>query len=134
MSGILTPDITDKRGISKTFCNYFMNQKLVPTISVDKFTNFAKSKEVIIAVVSFVITPLAIGYIQEGLLKVSFFQNNNNLTIGLVFVGFLLFLFASQMKGLVRTVGIAVGAGVFVSAILSFGAVQDALNKVGVQK
>jgi len=110
-----------------------MKQTLsVPTVSVSKFKNFAKSKEVIVALVSFVITPLAIAKIQESLLKMSFFQNNNNLIIGLVLVGFLLFAIASQMEGLLRTVGIAIGAGVFVSAVLSVDAVKDGLTKVGV--
>ena len=104
--------------------------KLIPKVSVSKFQNFATSKEVIIAAVSFVLTPLALSKIQASLANVPFFQTN--LTAGFIIVAFLLFLVAFQMTGFVRTVLSAIAAGVFVSAILSFGAVQDALNKVGV--
>ncbi|QMU53527.1 MAG: hypothetical protein GKS07_10965 [Nitrosopumilus sp.] len=104
-------------------------QKLIPGVSVDKFSNFAKSKEVIIAAVSFILTPIAISQAQKLLVNVPFLQNN--LTIGLIIVAFFLFLFATKMEGLVKTVGMAIAGEIFVSAVLSFGAVQQTLNKVG---
>ncbi len=101
----------------------------IPKVSVSKFQNFATSKEVLIAGASFVLTPIALSKIQASLVKVPFFQNN--LTAGFIIVAFLLFLVALQMSGFVRTILSAVAAGVFVSAILSFGAIQDVLNRVG---
>lgn len=102
----------------------------IPKVDVTKFTSFATSKEVIFAGASFILTPFAISKIQQGLIKVPFFAQN--LTAGLIIVAFLLFLVTFKMSGITRTVGTAVAAGIFVSAILSFGSVQNVLNRVGV--
>jgi len=102
---------------------------IIPKVSLDKFQNFTKSKEVIVAAVSFVLTPIALSKISEAFEKVPFFQQYK--TAGFVLVAFLIFLIAMQMTGFIRTVLASIGAGVFVSAILSIGQVQDALNKVG---
>jgi len=106
-----------------------MGTKLVPNVSVDKFTNFAKSKEVIIAAAAFIGTPIAINQASKVLLEMPFFQEH--LTAGLILFGFLLFAVSLMLTGIPRTILAAVGAGVFVSAIMSIGQVQEALGKVG---
>ncbi len=106
-------------------------QKLIPTVSVDKFQNFAKSKEVIVAAVSFILTPIALTKVQEVLIKVPFLKEN--LTIGFILAGFLIFMIAFKMEGLPKTVLASIGAGVFVTAILSIGQIQETIQKVGLR-
>lgn len=101
----------------------------VPKVSVSRFSNFVTSKEVLIAGASFVLTPIALSKINGKLGSIPFVGNNP--TLALVLVAFVIFLIGSQMSGFVRTIIIAVGAGVFVSAVLAIPSVQSTLSRVG---
>jgi len=87
----------------------------VPTVSVSKFQTFLTSKEFIAVASAVVVTPLILTQVRNIVARTPLLQRN--FTIGMVLVGFVIFLIAFMVSGFIRTILIGVGAGVAITAL-----------------
>jgi len=98
-----------------------------PQISVNKFTSFVGSKEVLTAGAVVFATPIVLRSVEGILKKIPFL--NQNFTLGMVVMAFLVFLLSSMVGGIFRTVAIGISAGLLITAVSPF--VSPILGKVG---
>ena len=98
-----------------------------PTVSINKFSSFVASKEVLTAGAVIFATPIVLKSAEKFLQNIPFLKDN--FTIGLVVMAFVVFLLSSMVGGIFRTVAIGVAAGLLITAITPF--VSPILGKVG---
>jgi len=98
-----------------------------PQISVNKFTSFVGSKEVLTAGAVVFATPIVLRSVESVLKKIPFL--NQNFTLGMVVMAFVVFLLSSMVGGIFRTVAIGISAGLLITAVSPF--VSPILGKVG---
>lgn len=98
-----------------------------PQISVNKFTSFVGSKEVLTAGAVVFATPIVLRSVEGILKKIPFL--NQNFTLGMVVMAFVVFLLSSMVGGIFRTVAIGISAGLLITAVSPF--VSPILGKVG---
>lgn len=87
----------------------------VPKVSLSKFQNFLTSKEFIAVGSAVVFTPLILTQVRNIVARTPLLQRN--FTIGMVLIGFLIFVIAFMVSGFPRTILIGVGAGVAITAL-----------------
>ena len=87
----------------------------VPKVSVSKFQSFLTSKEFIAVGSAVVITPLILNQVRSIVARTPLLQRN--FTIGMVLIGFVIFIIAFMVSGFPRTILIGVGAGVAITAL-----------------
>jgi len=90
----------------------------IPKVSVSKFSNFLTSKEFIAVGSAVVFTPLILTQVRSIVARTPLLQRN--FTIGMVLVGFAIFLLAFMVSGFPRTILIGIGAGVAITALAPF--------------
>jgi hypothetical protein len=98
-----------------------------PQISVNKFTGFVGSKEVLTAAAVVFATPLVLKSAEGLIQKIPFL--NQNFTLGLVAMAFIVFMLSSMVGGIFRTVAIGIAAGLLITAATPF--ISPILGKVG---
>ena len=87
----------------------------VPKVSVSKFQSFLTSKEFIAVGSAVVITPLILNQVRSIVARTPLLQRN--FTIGMVLIGFVIFIIAFMVSGFPRTILIGVGAGVAITTL-----------------
>ena len=105
-----------------------------PQISIASFKEFVQSKELIAVGAAILITPVLLATIQQVISRFPLLRDN--LAVGLVLAGFVIFLIAGMFAGgmpKVRALLVGVAAGVLITGIQASSLGQQFFTRLGVR-
>ena len=86
-----------------------------PQVSLNKFSQFVSSKEVITAGAVVFATPIVLKSAERFIRRIPFLKDN--FTLGMVVMAFVMFLLSSMVSGIFRTIAIGVAAGMLIGPL-----------------
>ena len=102
-----------------------------PKVSLGKFVQFIKSKEMIAVASAILVTPVILGTITSIVSRFPLLRDN--IAIGLVVGSFIVFIIAMMFSpnGIARAILIGVAAGTLITGIQSTSTAQEILGRLG---
>jgi len=101
----------------------------IPKLRLGGFMEFLKSKEMIAVASAVLITPVILATVTGLLSRVPFLRDN--FAIGMLIGSLLIFIIASMVGGMLRSVLLGISAGVLLVGIQSTTFAQGLLNRLG---
>jgi len=100
-----------------------------PSLKINNFTTFLKSKEMIAVASAILITPVILATVTSLLSRVPFLRDN--FAIGMLIASLAIFIIASMVGGFLQPVLLGISAGVLLVGIQSTTFAQNLLNRLG---
>ncbi len=101
----------------------------IPKLRLGGFMDFIKSKEMIAVASAVLITPVVLATVTSLISRVPFIRDN--FAIGMVIGSLVIFIIASMVGGVFRSVMLGISAGVLLVGIQSTTFAQGLLNRLG---
>jgi len=101
----------------------------VPSLRISGFMDFLKSKEMIAVASAVLITPVVLASVTSLISRVPFLRDN--FAIGMIIGALIIFIIASMVGGIFRSVMLGISAGVLLVGIQSTTFAQSLLNRLG---
>ena len=101
----------------------------IPSLRIAGFMDFLKSKEMIAVASAVLITPVILAFVTSLISRVPFLRDN--FAIGMIVGALIIFIIASMVGGIFRSVMLGISAGVLLVGIQSTSFAQGLLNRLG---
>lgn len=90
----------------------------VPKVRLDEFKEFVTSKEIVAIGSAILVTPILLTGIESLIAKFPILKDH--LTIALVITAFVIFIFATKLKGIFGAVLIGIAGGVLITGLTPY--------------